>query len=121
MKDIKVHEWFKGVDFEQILQRKVKPSFIPSVNGDGDTKYFEKHSDFALREASLCEYEDEFKELKIRMNWNFLFIETDPFYNYIRNLIFYKLFSLKHQKCTSFCEKHYSLFLQYFEENFDGI
>lgn len=73
-KDVKSHDWFKGVDFDQIFQRKIKPTFIPNVSGDGDTKFFEKYNDIVLRETSTEEYMEDFRDLKIKTNWFFKYV-----------------------------------------------
>lgn len=65
-KDIKTHEWLKSVDFDQVFQRKIKPSFIPNVTGEGDTKFFDKYNDIVLREGSINEYEEEFGDFTIK-------------------------------------------------------
>jgi serine/threonine protein kinase len=43
--DVKTHKWFKGVDFDQLLQRRVNAPIIPEVEHEGDTNYFEKYDD----------------------------------------------------------------------------
>jgi len=43
--DIKGHKWFKGVDWEQLFQKRVPAPIIPEVEHEGDTNYFEKYDD----------------------------------------------------------------------------
>ncbi|XP_050997248.1 cAMP-dependent protein kinase catalytic subunit PRKX isoform X2 [Acomys russatus] len=41
--DIKRHRWFRGVDWESVPQRKLKPPIVPKLSGDGDTSNFETY------------------------------------------------------------------------------
>ncbi|XP_072383949.1 cAMP-dependent protein kinase catalytic subunit 1-like [Diabrotica undecimpunctata] len=66
-RDIKGHEWFKTVDFDQIFARKYKPLFVPPVQGQGDTKFFDEYGEMKLREGSFNEYEEEFKSFTLRI------------------------------------------------------
>jgi serine/threonine protein kinase len=43
--DVKTHKWFRGVDFDALIQRRVNPPIIPEVEHEGDTNYFEKYED----------------------------------------------------------------------------
>ncbi|XP_057662661.1 cAMP-dependent protein kinase catalytic subunit 1-like [Diorhabda carinulata] len=65
-KDIKGHDWFKGLDFDIVFAKKYKPTFIPVVQGQGDTKFFEPYGDMDLREASFNEYDEEFKSMSLK-------------------------------------------------------
>lgn len=38
--EIKSHEFFKGISWEDLLQKKIKPPFKPRVSDEEDTKYF---------------------------------------------------------------------------------
>ena len=38
IEDIQQHEFFKGLSWGELLQRKVIPPFIPSVSSETDTK-----------------------------------------------------------------------------------
>ena len=38
--EIKAHEFFKGISWEDLLQKKIKPPFKPRVSDEEDTKYF---------------------------------------------------------------------------------
>ena len=40
--DIKKHEFFKDIDWNKALNKKLKPPFIPKVEDETDIKYFEK-------------------------------------------------------------------------------
>jgi len=43
--DIKTHKWFKGVDWDQLYQKRVIAPIIPEVEHEGDTNYFEKYDE----------------------------------------------------------------------------
>ncbi|XP_052783690.1 cAMP-dependent protein kinase catalytic subunit PRKX-like isoform X4 [Mya arenaria] len=43
--DIKKHKWFKSVDWEDVLNRKLTPPIIPKVTHEGDTKNFDTYSE----------------------------------------------------------------------------
>lgn len=43
--DIKKHKWFKGIDWNKVLQRKVKPPYLPSFKAPNDTSNFDKYPD----------------------------------------------------------------------------
>ena len=38
---IKKHSFFKNIDWEAILNKKIKPPFIPRISSDSDTKYID--------------------------------------------------------------------------------
>mmetsp|Transcript_14787 Transcript_14787/g.14681 ORF Transcript_14787/g.14681 Transcript_14787/m.14681 type:complete len:116 (-) Transcript_14787:20-367(-) len=40
LEDIKNHLFFKGVDWEAVKTREVKPYFIPELKDDNDIQYF---------------------------------------------------------------------------------
>ncbi|XP_013778363.1 protein kinase DC2-like [Limulus polyphemus] len=43
--DVKRHRWFKGIVWDDVLNKRVKPPIIPSVSHNGDTRYFDRFSD----------------------------------------------------------------------------
>ena len=43
--DIKRHKWFKAIDWELVVQKKLVPPIVPKVSGDGDTKNFDKYDE----------------------------------------------------------------------------
>jgi serine/threonine protein kinase len=43
--DITEHPWFADIDFEQLLQRKVQPPYVPQLSSEGDTSNFEKYQE----------------------------------------------------------------------------
>lgn len=42
---VKEHKWFRGVDWDAVLQRKLVPRIVPSISHPGDTRNFEKYPD----------------------------------------------------------------------------
>ncbi|CEO94837.1 unnamed protein product (mitochondrion) [Plasmodiophora brassicae] len=47
--DIKEHRWFKGIDWDAALQRKLTPPFIPTAMSENDTTNFDKYPDSVER------------------------------------------------------------------------
>lgn len=43
--DIKKHKWFKGIEWDRVFQRKVKPPYIPAFKSPNDTSNFDKYPD----------------------------------------------------------------------------
>lgn len=43
--DIKKHKWFRGFDWEALLQRSVPAPIVPEVRSPGDTRNFDKYPD----------------------------------------------------------------------------
>lgn len=41
--DVKKHKWFKSLDWDDVLARKLTPPIIPKVAHDGDTKNFDEY------------------------------------------------------------------------------
>ncbi|NP_001398618.1 cAMP-dependent protein kinase catalytic subunit PRKX isoform 4 [Mus musculus] len=46
--DIKRHRWFRGVEWESVPQRKLKPPIVPKLSGDGDISNFETYPESEL-------------------------------------------------------------------------
>ncbi|GAB1302920.1 cAMP-dependent protein kinase catalytic subunit PRKX [Apodemus speciosus] len=46
--DIKRHRWFRGVEWESVPQRKLKPPIVPKLSGDGDISNFETYPEKEL-------------------------------------------------------------------------
>lgn len=64
-KDIKCHEWFKALDWDSVLSKKMKPSFKPKVAGEGDTSNFDDYDEEPIRSSSINEYADEFSAFTV--------------------------------------------------------
>ncbi|KAG1356880.1 hypothetical protein G6F62_001970 [Rhizopus arrhizus] len=43
--DIMEHKWFDPLEFDLLVQRKIKPPYIPELKGKGDTANFEKYDE----------------------------------------------------------------------------
>ncbi|KAI8646229.1 camp-dependent protein kinase 3 [Parasitella parasitica] len=46
--DIKNHAWFKNIDFNQAMARKLTPPFTPDIKFDGDTHCFASYEEMQL-------------------------------------------------------------------------
>lgn len=60
LQNIKDHPWFESIDWENLLEKKIKPPFIPKLSSETDTKYIDEEftklaADDSAREASLLE------------------------------------------------------------------
>lgn len=42
---MKNHVWFKGVDWETVLQKEIPPPWVPELNGAADFQYFDNYPD----------------------------------------------------------------------------
>jgi protein-serine/threonine kinase len=42
--EIKSHEWFKGINWDDVKEKKIDPPFMPRLTGDYDLKYFDRVS-----------------------------------------------------------------------------
>ena len=49
--DVKRHKWFKGVDWEEVFYRKLKPPIVPKVSYDGDTRNFDDYPETDWRKV----------------------------------------------------------------------
>ncbi|CAG2053637.1 unnamed protein product [Timema podura] len=65
-KDIKGHDWFKEVDWDSILNRKFKPSYVPRISDPIDTSNFDSYEEEKLRVAPKEEYPNEFKDIVVQ-------------------------------------------------------
>lgn len=58
--DIKKHRWFKSIDWIQIYQQKVVPSFIPQCASVSDTSHFDQYEETPLNIAKVDHFTKEF-------------------------------------------------------------
>jgi len=49
--DIKRHRWFKGVDWEEVYYRNLKPPIVPKVGFEGDTRNFDDYAETDWRKV----------------------------------------------------------------------
>ena len=55
--DVKNHQWFQGVDWGEVYDKKLIPPFVPRVKGETDTSNFENYSDEELEIEPVTEIE----------------------------------------------------------------
>lgn len=51
--DIKRHKWYRNIDWELVVQKKLAPPIIPKVNHDGDTKNFDRYEEDGWRDVPV--------------------------------------------------------------------
>ncbi|XP_063704204.1 cAMP-dependent protein kinase catalytic subunit 3 [Culicoides brevitarsis] len=56
--DIKRHRWFKQVDWDQVLARKMKPPIIPRVIHEGDTSNFDEYPETDWKSARFVDHDE---------------------------------------------------------------
>lgn len=62
--DVKQHRWFRGVDWDAVLQRKLVPGIVPTVDHAGDTRNFEQYPEDgwfnvpALKDHEILPFKD---------------------------------------------------------------
>lgn len=60
--DFKNHKLFRDMNWDNVLNYRVQPPFIPKVVYPGDSGNYEIFDDEKLKESPVCLYEDEFRE-----------------------------------------------------------
>jgi protein kinase A len=60
--DIQKHAWFHDMNWMQIYNQDIKPSFVPKVMGPGDHSQFDEYDAIDLDIAPKCLYEKEFAD-----------------------------------------------------------
>ncbi|KAF9811824.1 hypothetical protein SFRURICE_021181 [Spodoptera frugiperda] len=58
--DYKNHRWFKGLEWESILNCRTQPPYVPKYRGPDDTTNFERYEDEPMKTSPICLYESEF-------------------------------------------------------------
>ncbi|XP_047545301.1 cAMP-dependent protein kinase catalytic subunit 1-like [Vanessa atalanta] len=58
--DFKNHRWFKGIEWEAILNCRWTPPYIPKCKHPGDSTNFERYDEEAIKPSSHCRFESEF-------------------------------------------------------------
>lgn len=51
--DVKKHKWFKGVDWEDVYYRKLKPPLVPKLKYEGDTSNFDDYPEDDLNKVPV--------------------------------------------------------------------
>lgn len=49
--DVKRHRWFKGIDWQDVIGRKLQPPIVPRVNYEGDTRNFDDYPEQDIKDA----------------------------------------------------------------------
>ena len=49
--DVKTHKWFKGMDWEDVFNRMLRPPLVPRVRYDGNTANFDDYSKEEIQKA----------------------------------------------------------------------
>lgn len=60
--DIKKHKWFKNVNWDKTLQRRLKPPFVPGFRSPDDTSNFDMYPESADRGDQRCTDDSQFKD-----------------------------------------------------------
>lgn len=60
--DYKNHKWFKGIEWESILNCRSAPPFVPNYRNPSDTSNFERYDEEPINPASYCRYSTEFED-----------------------------------------------------------
>lgn len=58
--DYKNHKWFRGIEWDAVLNCRVHPPFIPKYKSPGDTTNFERYEEEPFTQSSRCRFESEF-------------------------------------------------------------
>jgi len=57
--DIQKHKWYKGMDWDQLFARAVKPDFIPAVKSADDTSMFDRYPESTEDSAPVITGKDQ--------------------------------------------------------------
>lgn len=60
-KDIKLHKWFKSINWISIFNQEIPSPYVPKVNGESDVSNFEKLGEVRMEKSKKCQYEEEFE------------------------------------------------------------
>eukprot|EP00931_Biecheleriopsis_adriatica_P011447 TRINITY_DN112538_c0_g1_i1.p1 TRINITY_DN112538_c0_g1~~TRINITY_DN112538_c0_g1_i1.p1 ORF type:complete len:334 (-),score=97.02 TRINITY_DN112538_c0_g1_i1:44-1045(-) len=58
--DIKTHKWFKDLDWNDLLAKKIEPTFKPSVKDAKDTSNFDDYPDSETEPQAVSQSQDPF-------------------------------------------------------------
>lgn len=58
--DFKNHRWFKGIEWDAILNCRWAPPYVPKFKHPGDTTNFERYEEEPILPSSHCRFESEF-------------------------------------------------------------
>jgi len=57
--DIKKHKWYKGIDWEDLINRKIQPPFVPDVKAADDTSMFDRYPESSEASAPVVSAKDQ--------------------------------------------------------------
>jgi len=57
--DIQRHKWYKGMDWEALLHRQVKPTYLPHVRAPDDTSMFDRYPESTEASAPQISAKDQ--------------------------------------------------------------
>jgi|EP00927_Polykrikos_kofoidii_P067026 protein kinase A/protein kinase X len=57
--DIKKHKWYKGMDWDCLINRMVRPPFVPGVKGSDDTSMFDRYPESTEGSAPTISQKDQ--------------------------------------------------------------
>ncbi|XP_035431541.1 cAMP-dependent protein kinase catalytic subunit 1-like [Spodoptera frugiperda] len=60
--EVKIHPWFKDMDWPNLLNQKVSPPFVPDPQGPGETDNFPDIVQTKLQKVDTCLFSEEFKD-----------------------------------------------------------
>lgn len=68
--DIQKHKWYKGMDWELLLARRIKPTFIPGVKSADDTSMFDRYPESTEASAPTISSKDQalFSDFEVEIN-----------------------------------------------------
>lgn len=68
VEDIKGHTWFKTINWMELYNQSMKPSFVPKVSGPGDYSQFDKFDAAPLNVALVDKYVKEFADFWAKLS-----------------------------------------------------
>lgn len=57
--DIQKHKWYRGIEWDQVAARKVKPAYIPAVRAPDDTSMFDRYPESTEASAPVVSSKDQ--------------------------------------------------------------
>lgn len=60
--DFKNHKWFKEIEWDNLLNSRTQPPFIPKVRLPGDTTNFDHYEEEKIKESPVNLFEEEFAD-----------------------------------------------------------
>jgi len=63
VEDIKSHPWFHGVNWQRLLEKKIKPPYLPKVADPGDARHFELYPEERVPYDALPPIQDPYAAL----------------------------------------------------------